>query len=71
MEKGAHGKDENKFEELSYSQQASSLNAEIQYLKKALNAHFRKGKIENKDIESSKSKYKKQILKIVEFLNKE
>lgn len=70
MKKGTHGKDENTFEELSYSKQASSLNAEIQYLKKALNAHFRKGKEENKDIDSSKYSYKNQLLKIIEFLNK-
>lgn len=69
MKKGTHGKDENKFEELSYKQQASSLNAEIQYLKKALNAHFRKGRDENKDVESSKNSYKEQLSKIVELLN--
>lgn len=70
MKKGTHGKDENKFEELSYTQQASSLNAEIQYLKKALNAHFRKGREENKDVESSKNSYKEQLSKIIKFLNK-
>lgn len=70
MKKGTHGKDENEFKELSYKQQASSLNAEIQYLKKALNAHFRKGKEEDKDVVSSKNSYREQLLKIVEFLNK-
>ena len=70
MKKGTHGKDENKFEELSYTQQASSLNAEIQYLKKALNAHFRKGRKENKNVESSKNSYKEQLSKIIKFLNK-
>lgn len=70
MKKGTHGKDESKFEELSYAQQASSLNAEIQYLKKALNAHFWKGKDENKNIDSSKNSYIEQLSKIIEFLNK-
>ncbi len=70
MKKGTHGKDEKKFEGLSYQQQASSLNAQIQGLKKALNAHFRKGKDENKDIDSSKNSYKEQLSKIIEFLNK-
>jgi len=70
MKKGTHGKDENKFEELTYQDQAKSLNAQIQVLKKALKAHFRKGKDEDKDIDSSKNSYKEQLLKIIEFLNK-
>jgi hypothetical protein len=35
-----------------------------------LNAHFRKGKDEDKDIDSSKNSYKEQLSKIIEFLNK-
>ena len=70
MKKGTHGKDGENFENLDYQGQAKSLNGNIQNLKKALNAHFRKGKEENKDIDSSKKKYKEQLLKIIEFLNK-
>lgn len=69
MKKGTHGKDEKKFEELTYSDQAKSLNAKILGLKKALNAHFRKGKEEDKDIDLSKNSYTEQLSKIIEFLN--
>lgn len=70
MKKGTHGRNEDAFEKLSYSQQARSLNAQMLSLKRALNAHFRKGKEENKDIDSSKNSYKEQLSKIIEFLNK-
>lgn len=71
MKKGLHGKDGKTFENLDYQGQARSLNGSIQDLNKALNAHFRKGKAENKDIPASKSKYKDQLLKIIEFLNEQ
>lgn len=65
MEKGTHGINEKTFEELNYADQAKSLNAQIQIIEKALNAHFRKGITESKDIASSKSKYKAQLVKII------
>lgn len=68
MEKGKHGIDEKTFEELTYAEQAKSLNAQILIIEKALKAHFRKGKTETKDINSSMKKYKAQLLKIVEHL---
>lgn len=68
MEKGTHGIDEKTFEGLTYSEQAKSLNAQILIIGKALKAHFRKGKTESKDISTSKSKYKAQLLKIIENL---
>jgi hypothetical protein len=68
MEKGTHGIDEKSFEELTYADQAKSLNAQILIIEKALKAHFRKGETEIKDINSSKSKYKEQLLKIIEHL---
>ncbi|MFA7446461.1 MAG: hypothetical protein WCY89_10975 [Flavobacteriaceae bacterium] len=69
MKKGTHGRNEDKFEKLDYKSQASSLNAQMLYLKKALNAHFRKGKEENKDVNSSKKSYNEQLSKIIEFIN--
>lgn len=68
MEKGTHGIDEKSFEELTYADQAKSLNAQIQIVEKALKAHFRKGVTESKDITSSKSKYKDQLLKVIDSL---
>lgn len=68
MKKGTHGFDEKTFEELTYARQAKTLNAQIQIIKKGLKAHFKKGKIESKDITSSKSKYKVQLLKLIEDL---
>lgn len=68
MKKGTHGENEDSFEKLSYQDQARSLNGNIQNLKKALNAHFRKGKEEKKDINSSKNSYKEQLLKVIESL---
>lgn len=68
MEKGTHGIDEKSFEELTYADQAKSLNAQIQIIEKALKAHFRKGKNESKDIDTSKTKYKTQLLKVINGL---
>jgi hypothetical protein len=68
MKKGTHGSDEKKFEELTYIGQSRTLNSQIQIIEKGLKAHFRKGVIEEKDICLSKSKFKAQLLKIIESL---
>ena len=68
MEKGTHGIDEKSFEGLSYADQAKTLNMQIQGIEKGLKAHFRKGETEGKDINTSKSKYKAQLLKLIESL---
>lgn len=68
MKKGTHGIEEKTFEDLTYSDQSKSLNAQIQIIGKALNSHFRKGEIEDKDINISKNKYKEQLLKIIEHI---
>lgn len=65
LRKGTHGKDEKSFEKLSYAEQAKSLNAQILSLKKAINAHLRKGKNEGKDIAISRGKYISQLCKII------
>jgi len=64
MEKGTHGINEKTFEELSYSDQARSLNAQILVIEKAIKAHIRKGDSEGKDTSVAKTKYKDQLTKI-------
>lgn len=64
MEKGTHGINELPFEDLTYSDQARSLNAQLNIIEKALNAHFRKGRVENKDVDQSKELYKDRLDKI-------
>lgn len=68
MKKGTHGSEEKKFEELTYIGQSRTLNSQIQIIEKGLKAHFRKGLIEEKDVSASKSKFKAQLLKIIESL---
>jgi hypothetical protein len=68
MEKGTHGKNEVSFEELSYADQAKSLNAQISILGKALNAHVRKGDIMAKNTSDTKKCYIQQLEKIIENL---
>lgn len=68
MEKGTHGINELSFEELSYADQAKSLNAQISILGKALKAHIRKGdKLEKKTSDTKKS-YIQQLEKLIENL---
>lgn len=68
MVKGTHGKDEKSFEELDYVGQARTLNAQILVLSKGINAHLRRGVTEGKNIAEVKSKYKDQLMKIVQAL---
>jgi hypothetical protein len=68
MEKGTHGKAEKSFEELSFADQAKSLNAQIIVLEKAINAHLRKGGEQSKDIVASRSKYLLQLKKVIDNL---
>ena len=69
MKKGTHGKDEKSFEELDYIGQARSLNAQILVLKKALNAHFRKAQLEDKNNLEARLKYIKQLSKIIDNIS--
>ena len=68
MKKGTHGTEEKKFDELTYIGQSRTLNSQIQIIEKGLKAHFRKGLIEEKDVSLSKSKFKAQLMKIIESL---
>lgn len=70
MEKGKHGKNEEKFEELTYAGQAKVLNAQILLIKKGFEAHFRKGKTLGKELEilETKKKYKNQLINLIKLL---
>lgn len=68
MEKGTHGMNEKSFEELSYADQARSLNAQIKVVEKAIDAHLRKAQIEGKDFKETKSKYILQLENIIQGL---
>lgn len=65
MKKGTHGQNEETFEDLSYSNQAKSINGQIRVLEKALLAHFRKGRTESKDVTTAKSKFTIQITNLI------
>ena len=68
MEKGKHGMNEKSFEELSYADQARSLNAQIIVFEKAIKAHLRKAQIEGKNFNETKSKYILQLNNIIQGL---
>ena len=68
MEKGTHGIDEKTFVELSYADQARSLNAQMLYLEKAFNSHLKRAQIDGKDSEESKKKYIVQLEKLIKGL---
>lgn len=68
MEKGTHGIDEKAFAELSYVDQARSLNAQMLYIEKALNSHFKRAQIDGKNPKESKQKYIIQLGKIINGL---
>ena len=48
MEKGTHGREEKAFEDLSFSDQAKSLNGQIRTIEKAIITHSRKAAFEGK-----------------------
>jgi len=68
MEKGKHGSYELSFEELSYSDQAKTLNAQILGIEKGLIAHNRKAISEGRDISNTKRKYIQQLERIIKGL---
>jgi len=69
MEKGTHGINEKTFEELSYADQARSLNANILDLERALNAHLRKTLAKEKNVKEVKEKYILQLKRLINGLN--
>ncbi len=68
MEKGTHGIDEKSFAELSYADQARSLNAQFLSVERAINAHFIRGKKEDKVVKDAKGKYKMQLERLIDGL---
>ena len=69
MEKGTHGINELKFSELSYADQAKSINAQILSLERALNAHLVEGANQEKEIKETAKKYKTQLERLTKKLN--
>jgi len=55
MEKGTHGINEETFENLSFSNQAKSINGQIRIIEKSITAHVRKAGNENRDTEATKT----------------
>ena len=68
MTKGFHGVNEETFEELSYANQASSLNAQILIIEKAINAHVRKAISESRDFNDVKDRYILQLERLIKGL---
>ena len=68
MEKGTHGIDEKSFEELSFANQAKTLNAQIGNIERGINAHLRKAQVEGKNSIESKKKYILQLERIIKGL---
>ena len=70
MEKGTHGKDEKKFDDLSFIDQSRSINGQFRNLEKAIIAHLRKAKYLGKDEEEILNKRKIQLNRIITRLKK-
>jgi len=54
MEKGTHGINEETFENLSFSNQAKSINGQIRTIEKSILAHLRKAGNENRNTEETR-----------------
>jgi hypothetical protein len=64
MEKGATGIKQS-YEELSYTDQAKSLNTQILAVEKAINTHLRRASSEGKDMYETREKYISQLERII------
>ncbi len=69
MKKGTHGLNELSFEELSYEDQAKTLNAQILGIERGLISHIRRGNEEGKDTIASSQKYIKQLERVISAIN--
>ena len=67
--KGTHGREELSFDNLSFSGQAKSINGQIRVLEKAILAHLRKAKQENKDLIETKKVNITQVLRLLNKIN--
>jgi hypothetical protein len=68
MKKGTHCIDEKTFSELSYEDQARSLNAQILSIERALKAHIKRAQNEGIDVKETKEKYIIQLERLINGL---
>jgi hypothetical protein len=71
MEKGTHGRNEETFEELSYSNQAKSINGQLRVIEKAIRAHMRKAESVGKNGNETRNICIGQLERVIENLNRE
>jgi hypothetical protein len=68
MEKGTHGRNEESFENLSFSGQAKSLNGQIRTIERAIMAHLRRAGAEGKDVNETRRICIEQIERMIHRL---
>lgn len=66
--KKAHKQETATFDELTFADQAKSINAQVAILKKAIKANIKRAKTEGRDIEKLKTKRYEQIIRLSESL---
>lgn len=62
-----HTKD---FKDLTYAEQAKSISAGMMYLRKAVEAHIRKAKSEERDTNNVQQKCVEQIRRLLQYAEK-
>ena len=67
----AHSNNTLKFEELNYSQQASSINAQINNLENAILAHRRRANLENRNVTGLETQMVAQVQRLLERIGRE
>jgi len=70
MEKGTHGRDEKSFEDLSFQDQAKSLNGQVRTIDKAIRAHSRKAEPKGKSESEIRKNCTDQLKRLIKRLNK-
>lgn len=70
MIKGKHGKNDKSFEDLTFSEQAKSINGQINSLTAAMKAHLRKALLSNKNPDEILLKRLGQVSRIINNLTK-
>ncbi|MCK5133130.1 MAG: hypothetical protein KAR40_13370 [Candidatus Sabulitectum sp.] len=65
MSNPRHKGDTKTFDELSYSEQAKSITAQINVIQSAVSAHIRRAKEENREIEKTKIKCVSQLSRLM------
>lgn len=70
MTKGTHGKNDKTFEELSFSEQAKSINGQVSRLTSSVRAHLKKAEKDNKNKNEVLLKCLGQVSRIINNLTK-